>query len=108
MLRVAVYEAKHLLDDDPKKVHAGKVYDLIEYEGDGPVVLDLELEPGEYGAVVYQDKNANFALDKNLLGIPKEPYAFSLGFDKLRRPEFEDCKFVVGKDGAAITLTLRD
>ena len=39
--------------------------------------------------------------------MPKEPYAFSGGFGKPRRPEFEDCKFVVGEDGAAITLTLR-
>ena len=108
VLRVAVYEAANWLDEDDGKLAAGKAVDLTEREGDEPVVMNFELEPGEYGAVVYHDVNANRVLDKNLIGIPKEPYAFSLGFDKLRRPTFEECKFTVDEDGAAITLTLKD
>ena len=108
VLRLAVYEAAHWLDDDPAKVVAGKALDIAEHQGDEPVVVNLEVEPGEYAAVVYHDLNGNRVFDKNLLGIPKEPYAFSEGYEKLRRPDFEDCKFVVGEDGAAITLTLSD
>lgn len=108
MLRVAVYEAEHWLDEARENIVVGKAYDLLDRKGDEPVALNLELEPGEYGAVVYHDLNANVVFDKNFLGIPKEPYAFSRGFNKMRRPKFEECKFVVGEDGAAITLTLRD
>jgi uncharacterized protein (DUF2141 family) len=38
-----------------------------------------DLPPGQYAAVAYQDTNHNAKLDKNLLGIPKEPYGFSNG-----------------------------
>ena len=36
-----------------------------------------DLPPGQYAAVAFQDANGNGKLDKNLLGIPKEPYGFS-------------------------------
>ena len=108
VLRVAVSEAANWLGQDDGEPTAGKAVDLTEREGDEPVVMNFELEPGEYGAVVYHDVNANRVLDRNLIGMPKEPYAFSLDFDKRRRPTFEDCKFTVGEDGAAITLTLKD
>lgn len=108
VLRLAIYESANWLDNDPDKVANGAVYDVTEHEGDEPVMVNLEIEPGEYAAVVYHDLNENRVFDKNLLGLPKEPYAFSKGYDKLRRPDFEDCKFVVAEDGAAITLTLSD
>lgn len=108
VLRIAVYEAANWLDGDRAKVLAGQAYDVAERQGDEPVVVNLEVEPGEYAALVYHDVNVNRVFDKNFLGVPKEPYAFSRGFKKLRRPEFEECKFVVGEDGAAITLTLSD
>ena len=107
VVRVAVFEEANWLDKDTTKLAGGEAYDLTERSETGAVVVTFDLEPGEYGAMVYQDLNANRALDRNLIGMPKEPYAFSGGFDKLRRPEFEDCKFEVGEDGAAITLTLR-
>ncbi|MCE2460150.1 MAG: DUF2141 domain-containing protein [Pseudomonadales bacterium] len=108
VLRVAVYKEPNWLDEDSKNVTAGKVYDLTERRGDEPVVVNLDLEPGEYGAVVYHDVNTNNQFDKNLLGIPKEPYAFSLCASKFRRPKFEECKFEVGEDGAAITLSFKE
>ena len=36
-----------------------------------------DLPPGRYAAVAFQDFNGNGKLDKNFLGIPKEPYGFS-------------------------------
>jgi len=38
-----------------------------------------DLPPGQYAAVAFQDFNGNGTLDKNFLGIPKEPYGFSNG-----------------------------
>ena len=38
-----------------------------------------DLPPGQYAAVAFQDSNGNGKLDKNFLGIPKEPYGFSNG-----------------------------
>ena len=42
------------------------------------VKLDIaELPYGEYAIAVYHDINDNKKLDKNLFGIPTEPYGFS-------------------------------
>lgn len=48
------------------------------------------VKPGKYGVAIYQDMNANEKLDKNFVGIPKEPYGFS-GKPGFGKPKFEDC-----------------
>ena len=47
--------------------------------GQSLIVHFKDLPPGEYAAVAFQDVNGNGILDKNFLGIPKEPYGFSNG-----------------------------
>ena len=36
-----------------------------------------DLPPGRFAVAVYHDENGNDELDRNLIGIPKEGYAFS-------------------------------
>jgi uncharacterized protein (DUF2141 family) len=53
-----------------------------------------DLKFGTYAIAFYQDINNSKAIDKNGLGIPTEPYAFSNDIrPKLSAPSFEDCKF---------------
>ena len=106
-VRVAVYDVTNWLDKNPRNTVGAQALNLAEHPAGVPVTLAFEVEPGEIGTVVYQDLNDNRVFDKNLISIPKEPYGFSQGFNKLREPKFEDCKFVVGEDGTAITLTLK-
>jgi len=50
-----------------------------------------DLPHGQYAIAVYHDVNGNGKLDKNLLGIPSEPYAFSNNpRAKWKRPDFLD------------------
>lgn len=45
---------------------------------DNQVVFNIDkLHPGEYSISFFHDVNGNKKLDKNFLGIPKEPYGFS-------------------------------
>jgi uncharacterized protein (DUF2141 family) len=54
-----------------------------------------------------QDMNDSWAIDKNGLGIPKEPYAFSNDIrPKLRAPSFDDCKFIYSKKENSITVKM--
>lgn len=46
-------------------------------EGTTAVVPIPDLKPGNYAFLVFQDENGNKQLDRNLLGIPTEPYGFS-------------------------------
>ncbi|MDE0107710.1 MAG: DUF2141 domain-containing protein [Bryobacterales bacterium] len=107
LVHVVIYDAASWLDRDPAKFAGAQSVDITERHDDGPLVTNVELEPGEYAAFAYHDRNANFKFDKNLIGLPKEPYAFSGPFSKLRMPKFVDCKFAVGEDGAAIRIGLQ-
>jgi uncharacterized protein (DUF2141 family) len=54
---------------------------------------------GEYAIALVHDKNANKMLDKNLLGIPKEPFGFSNNRSILRGiPNFKDAAFTFSEE----------
>ena len=107
-MHFVIYDEANWMSADPEKFAGAKSVDLTGRNDENPLVATIDLEPGEYGAFVYHDPNVIAEFDKNFVGIPKEPYAFSQDFDKMKRPGFEQCKFVVDQDGTAITLTLRD
>lgn len=106
MVHVFIFEASGWLDGNPENFAGSRSIDINERKDDGPLVTQVELEPGEYGAFVYHDLNSNSRLDKSFVGLPKEPYAFSGQFNERRLPKFEECMFVVGEDPAAITVSL--
>ena len=106
-VHVVIYDASNWMDRDPDNFAGSRSVDITARMDDGPLVTEIELEPGQYGAFVYHDLNANFKFDKNFIRMPKEPYAFSGPFNRLRMPKFTDCMFVVGEHGAAITVGLQ-
>jgi uncharacterized protein (DUF2141 family) len=60
-------------------------------------VVFSNLEPGRYAAVAFHDENGNGKLDRNLLGIPAEPYGFSNNVNGfLSPPSFDDAIMVLG------------
>lgn len=73
----------------------------------GDVVFRADLPPGRYAASVMHDENGNGKLDTNFVGMPTEGYGFSNNPDVLRKATFDEARFEVGADGAAITIRLR-
>jgi uncharacterized protein (DUF2141 family) len=64
---------------------------------------------GEYAIAVFQDKNQNQKIDKNLIGYPTEPFGFSKNFKpKFSEPEFSDCKVLISSTNNAFTIKLID
>lgn len=64
---------------------------------------------GEYAIALVHDVNANKALDKNLFGIPKEPFGFSNNksiFFGL--PDFEEAAVSFDSNQKATTIKLID
>jgi uncharacterized protein (DUF2141 family) len=62
---------------------------------------------GEYAIAVYQDENSNGKFDKNFIGMPKEPYAFSNNFaPKIKAPSYDDCKFKYDSTANILVMTL--
>ncbi len=69
----------------------------------GPVAL----APGAWAGALTHDTNDNDRLDKNFLGIPTKPCAFSNNVGpKLSAPNFEECKFMVDGDSKFLIIKL--
>lgn len=63
---------------------------------------------GTWAVLAYQDENGNGELDRNLIGIPKEPYGFSRDArSKFGPPRFEDAAIEVGEAQATANVRLR-
>lgn len=70
-----------------------KKYKIAVENNTETIIID-DLPKGEYAFMLYHDKNADGELNRNFLGIPKEPFAFSNNVKpKFSKPVFEECKF---------------
>lgn len=65
------------------------------------------LKPGTYAIAVIQDLNGNGELDRNFLGMPKEPLAFSVITEIPKgKPKFSACSFRIVDADLAMTIPL--
>ena len=79
---------------------------FVKPEGKKEITVPVELTPGEWAVALTQDLNNNGRLDKNFLGIPTEPFAFSNNVKpRLSAPSFQQCKFTVDSPGEVISIT---
>ena len=56
-----------------------------------------DVEAGEYALMVYYDENGNGRMDKNFIGIPKEPLGFSNRYRPKAPPAYERAAFKLGE-----------
>ena len=71
-------------------------------------VVIKDVPAGAYGFALFHDANGNGKMDKNMMGIPSEDYAFSNNaLGNMGPPSFEQARFAVPTAGAAITVSLR-
>jgi 4,4'-diapolycopenoate synthase len=69
--------------------------------------IDTDLPPGTYAVSVYEDLNGNHKLDRNIVGIPREPVGVSNNPPaRMGPPRFEECSFRVGAVTQTISITL--
>lgn len=75
--------------------------------GPNTVVLK-DLPAGEYAFAVFHDANSNGKLDRNLVGIPTEDYAFSNNaLGRMGPPSFDQARFTLHAAGATLRVSLR-
>jgi uncharacterized protein (DUF2141 family) len=70
-------------------------------------VMFADVAPGHYALRLMHDENGNGKLDSNFVGMPTEGYGFSNNPRVMRPATFDEAKFEVGADGAAVTIELR-
>lgn len=66
-----------------------------------------DLVPGAYAVLVTHDENGNGKLDSNMIGMPIEAYGFSNNPNVMRKPTWDEARFDIGAQDAAIDITLR-
>lgn len=103
-VRVTIYDSEEAFLDTPFAKREG----TINERGLAIVPLD-DLKPGVYALAAYLDENGDGKLNRGkILGLPKEPVAFSNGVvPKLSRPSFDDTKVSVDED-SIVVITLED
>lgn len=88
-----------------KKGKAFKTYS-IKVTKKRETISIKDLPKGTYAISAYHDVNGDTVCNRNFLGIPKEPYAFSNNFKpKFSAPTFNDCSFVFNEKNEIITLS---
>lgn len=74
----------------------------------GTTLVFYDVAPGDYGFAVFQDTNDNGRMDRNLMGIPTEPIAFSNNAQgRMGPPDFAAVKLAVPAAGLDTSVTLR-
>ena len=61
---------------------------------------------GNYAIVAFHDENHDGEFNQNWLGLPKEGFGFSDNPSTLRKPVFNDAKFVVDQPVVKVTIKL--
>lgn len=87
-IQIAVYNK---LESFPK---VGGEYKLMQYKvSDGQSKFTItDLPTGNYAIAIHHDENSDGKMNTNMIGIPKEGYAFSKNFKpKFSAPTFSDC-----------------
>lgn len=70
-------------------------------------VILTNIDPGKYAIILFHDENSNGRLDKNVIGVPMEPYGFgndAQGF--LGPPSFEKAAIQISAANKAVRISL--
>ncbi len=74
----------------------------------GKTIVLRDLPAGEYALAVYHDANGNGKMDKNMMGIPTEDYAFSNNaIGKFGPPTFDSAKITLAAAGSSTKISLK-
>jgi len=103
VLRLGLYDAARYPDDNSKPIASADITAVP-----GETVVTLRAVPaGTYAIQTFQDVNANDKMDTSWLGLPLEPFGFSLDAKPfLSKPSFNDVKFTLadGENSQVIHL----
>lgn len=94
-LRAAVYDNAEAFEDGGTPVAAL----VLRLSQPGAQVSFGPLPPGRYAVRVFQDINRNGEIDRNMLGMPREPFGFSNdAMGSMGPPSFDQAAVMV-EDG---------
>ncbi len=103
-VRLALYGSRSDFMQEDKAV-------LYNFKADKQGTVEGKIEDlpaGSYAFAVFLDENNNKKLDKNLVGVPTEPYGFSkIPPSKWRLPTWEEVRFELGANNQTLLVKLK-
>jgi len=103
-IHIALYDDPTTFSKD-EGVFFGEIIQLKQAGSQQWIVEDLSYR--KYALAIFHDINSNGKMDRNLLGVPKEPYAFSKKEpSKWREPTFQDVAFQMNAPEKKINVSL--
>ena len=101
---IGIYDsAENYLVKEKAIVEGFEVHQTGKFRMDIP-----ELQYGTYAIAIFHDINSNGELDRNVLGIPSEPYAFSQKpKSKWRLPKFHEVQFDFSQPNQKLNARLK-
>lgn len=104
-LYFGIYDSEQAFMKTPQ----AKYKQIIAVDKSEMVVSIPDLPPGTYAISCFQDVNDNHKLDKNMVGIPSEPYGFSNNArPSFRAPNWGECTFYLPAGGKQIDIKVED
>lgn len=103
MIWIGLYESEETFLIKEKAIVKGYP---VQHKGDMTIALS-DVPYGTYAVALFHDLNNNGVLDQNVLGVPREPYAFSGELQsQWRLPRFAEVKhtFTPGQSTLALKL----
>lgn len=101
LMRVALF------DDPDRFTDAPLASGVLPVTG-GRATWQIEVVPGRFAIAAIHDRDRNGELNKNFIGMPREPYGFSNDArGRTGPPSFEDASFEVGDRPLEVELTVR-
>ncbi len=104
-LFIGIYDSEQTFMSAPK----AKFKRIIVVDKSEMQISITDLPPGTYALSCFQDMNDNKKLDKNMVGIPSEPYGFSNNArPSFRAPRWDECTFYLPENGKQIDVNVED
>lgn len=67
-----------------------------------------DLQAGEYAVMVFHDQNGDRELNRNMMGIPKEPWSGSLNTRLvIGAPTWDQTRFILPEKGTAVAIDFK-
>ena len=105
VIRIAIYGDADTFNDPDQAVLSQS---LAVQNGQGYCTVDIDDLPLEMAVAAYHDENNNGQIDRNLLGIPQEPYGFTnRARGILGPPPFKDTVIQRPPPGSELRLLIR-
>jgi len=101
-IRIGLFKSEE--DFHNQEIFTGGIVTITDKKAQ---LMVYQIARGDYSVVVFHDENGNGKLDRNKLGVPKEPYNFSNDAKKiLRLPKYESTKITLDSERETIRIAL--